>query len=324
MVIGVERIKLALVDHMIWIIILGVSIFFCYTIPNFLTFRNFLFTLYVVSPLGLLVFGEAVCLLGGNMDLSLSENAGFTAMIVGVILVDWATWLPGWTGIILMPLVGAGLGAVNGFFVGKVKINPFLVTLSTFLIFNWMTYYLRRGAIVRMPAALLIPGGGRIGGIFIAIPILIGMAIFLYFILDHTRFGSHIRAIGGNSKAANMLGINVGNTHFWIFTIAGALAGGAGLLYTGYLKCIPSTIAEGDIFLAFAGAIIGGVSLQGGRGSAIGALGGVILMGIIDAGCTMTAMDPALRGVLNGLILLAAILINKTRASLRDRVLMPK
>lgn len=322
--VGVERIKLALVDYMIWLIIAGAFIFFSCTIPRFLTFKNVLFILYVAAPLGLLVFGEAVCLLGGNMDLSLSENAGFTAMIVGVMLVDWAPWLPGWTGIILMALVGAGLGAVNGFFVGKVKINPFLVTLSTFLIYNWMTYYLRRGAIIKMPGALLIPGGGRIGGVFIAIPILIGMAIFLYFILDHTRFGSHIRAIGGNSDAANMLGINVGNTHFWIFTIAGALAGVAGLLYTGYLKCIPSTIAEGDIFLAFAGAIIGGVSLRGGRGSAIGALGGVLLMGVINAGCTMTAMEPALRGVLNGFILLAAILINKTRANLRDRILMPK
>jgi len=322
--VGVERIKLALVDYMIWLIIAGAFIFFSCTIPRFLTFKNVLFILYVAAPLGLLVFGEAVCLLGGNMDLSLSENAGFTAMIVGVMLVDWAPWLPGWTGIILMALVGAGLGAVNGFFVGKVKINPFLVTLSTFLIYNWMTYYLRRGAIIKMPGALLIPGGGRIGGVFIAIPILIGMAIFLYFILDHTRFGSHIRAIGGNSDAANMLGINVGNTHFWIFTIAGALAGVAGLLYTGYLKCIPSTIAEGDIFLAFAGAIIGGVSLRGGRGSAIGALGGVLLMGVINAGCTMTAMEPALRGVLNGFILLTAILINKTRANLRDRILMPK
>jgi len=322
--VGVERIKLALVDYMIWLIIAGAFIFFSCTIPRFLTFKNVLFILYVAAPLGLLVFGEAVCLLGGNMDLSLSENAGFTAMIVGVMLVDWAPWLPGWTGIILMALVGAGLGAVNGFFVGKVKLNPFLVTLSTFLIYNWMTYYLRRGAIIKMPGALLIPGGGRIGGVFIAIPILIGMAIFLYFILDHTRFGSHIRAIGGNSDAANMLGINVGNTHFWIFTIAGALAGVAGLLYTGYLKCIPSTIAEGDIFLAFAGAIIGGVSLRGGRGSAIGALGGVLLMGVINAGCTMTAMEPALRGVLNGFILLAAILINKTRANLRDRILMPK
>jgi ribose/xylose/arabinose/galactoside ABC-type transport system permease subunit len=274
--------------------------------------------------LGLLVFGESIALLSGNMDLSLSENAGLTAMLVGVILVDWAPWLPGWVGIILMVLVGALLGAVNGFFVGKMKINPFLITLSTFIMFNWSTYYLRRGVIVKVPAALLVLGGGKTGGIFNSIFVLVGMMFILYILLEHTRFGSHIKAIGGNSEASGMLGISVENTNFWIFTISGALAGISGLLYVGYLKCIPSTIADGAIFLAFAGAIMGGVSLQGGRGSIIGALGGLILMGIIDAGCTMTAMEPALRGVLNGFILLIAILINRTRESLRDRILMPK
>jgi ribose/xylose/arabinose/galactoside ABC-type transport system permease subunit len=322
--INSEKIKLGLVEHLIWLIILGVFIVFSLTIPHFFTIRNLLFILYAASPLGFLVFGEAIALLSGNMDLSLSENAGLTAMLVGVILVDWAPWLPGWVGIILMVLVGALLGAVNGFFVGKMKINPFLITLSTFIMFNWSTYYLRRGVIVKVPAALLVLGGGKTGGIFNSIFVLVGMMFILYILLEHTRFGSHIKAIGGNSEASGMLGINVENTNFWIFTISGALAGISGLLYVGYLKCIPSTIADGAIFLAFAGAIMGGVSLQGGRGSIIGALGGLILMGIIDAGCTMTAMEPALRGVLNGFILLIAILINRTRESLRDRILMPK
>lgn len=322
--INSEKIKLGLVEHLIWLIILGVFMVFSLTIPHFFTIRNLLFILYAASPLGFLVFGEAIALLSGNMDLSLSENAGLTAMLVGVILVDWAPWLPGWVGIILMVLVGALLGAVNGFFVGKMKINPFLITLSTFIMFNWSTYYLRRGVIVKVPAALLVLGGGKTGGIFNSIFVLVGMMFILYILLEHTRFGSHIKAIGGNSEASGMLGISVENTNFWIFTISGALAGISGLLYVGYLKCIPSTIADGAIFLAFAGAIMGGVSLQGGRGSIIGALGGLILMGIIDAGCTMTAMEPALRGVLNGFILLIAILINRTRESLRDRILMPK
>jgi len=322
--INSEKIKLGLVEHLIWLIILGVFIVFSLTIPHFFTIRNLLFILYAASPLGFLVFGEAIALLSGNMDLSLSENAGLTAMLVGVILVDWAPWLPGWVGIILMVLVGALLGAVNGFFVGKMKINPFLITLSTFIMFNWSTYYLRRGVIVKVPDALLVLGGGKTGGIFNSIFVIVGMVFILYILLEHTRFGSHIKAIGGNSEASGMLGISVENTNFWIFTISGAMAGISGLLYVGYLKCIPSTIADGAIFLAFAGAIMGGVSLQGGRGSIIGALGGLILMGIIDAGCTMTAMEPALRGVLNGFILLIAILINRTRESLRDRILMPK
>ena len=155
------------------------------------------------------------------MDLSLSENAGLTAMLVGVILVDWAPWLPGWVGIILMVLVGALLGAVNGFFVGKMKINPFLITLSTFIMFNWSTYYLSREVIVKVPAAsFLVLGGGKIGGIFNSIFVLVGMVFILYITLEHTRFGSHIKAIGGNSEASGMLGISVENTNFWIFTIS--------------------------------------------------------------------------------------------------------
>jgi len=320
--INSEKIKLVLVEHMIWVITTGVFIIFSLTIPNFFTIKNILFLLYAASPLGLLVFGEAIALLSGNMDLSLSENAGLTAMLVGLILVDWAPWLPGWVGIILMVLIGALLGSINGFLMSKLKISSFLITLPTFLIFNWMTFYLRRQAIANVPDALLVLGGGKIGGIFNSIFVLAGVVVVLYIILDHTRFGSHIRAVGGNSNASRMLGISVGNTHFWIFTFTGALAGISGLLYVGYLKCIPSTIAQGSIFLAFAGSIIGGI--EGGRGSIIGALGGLILMGIVDAGCTMTAMDPALRQVLNGVILLIAILINITRGNLRDRILVPK
>jgi len=320
--INSEKIKLALVEHMIWVITIGVFIIFSLTIPNFFTIKNILFLLYAASPLGLLVFGEAIALLSGNMDLSLSENAGLTAMLVGLILVDWAPWLPGWVGIILMVLIGALLGSINGFLMSKLKVSSFLITLPTYLIFDWMTFYLRRQAIANVPDALLVLGGGKIGGIFNSIFVLAGVVIVLYIILNHTRFGSHIRAVGGNSDASRMLGINVGNIYFWIFTFNGALAGISGLLYVGYLKCIPSTIAQGAIFLAFAGSIIGGI--EGGRGSIIGALGGLILMGIIDAGCTMTAMDPALRQVLNGVILFIAILINITRGNLRDRILMPK
>jgi ribose/xylose/arabinose/galactoside ABC-type transport system permease subunit len=320
--INSEKIKLWLIENLIWLIVLGVFIAFSLTIPNFFTIRNILFILYVASPLGFLVFGQTIALLSGNMDLSLAENAGLSAMLVGVILVDWVPWLPGWVGIILMVLTSTLLGAVNGFFIGKMKLTPFLFTLCTFLIFNWSTYFIRRGAIVKVPEVLLVLGGGKTGGIFNSIFAFVGMAFILHIFLEYTRFGSHIKAIGGNSEASRMLGINVENTNFWIFTISGALAGICGLLYVGYLKCIPSTIADGAIFLAFTGAIIGGVS--SGRGSIIGAVGGIILMGVIDAGCTMTAIDPALRQVANGLILLIAILINRTRESLRDRILMPK
>jgi ribose/xylose/arabinose/galactoside ABC-type transport system permease subunit len=321
--INFRNIMLLLIEHLIWVLMVIVFLIFSLFVNNFFTLANIHYILYMASLLGLLVFAESISLLSGNMDLSISNNAGLSAMLIGVIMVEWLPILPGWAGIIIILVIGGSLGAFNGFFVGKLKINPFLVTLSTYLMFNWLTYFIRKGAIINVPPELIFLGGAKIGNIYIAIIVLISMSIFLYFILDHTRFGSYIRAVGGNSDAAGMLGIKTGKINFWVFTISGMLAGGAGLIYIGYLKTIPSTIAEGDVlFLAFAGSIIGGVSMNGGRGSIIGALGGIILIALIQAGCTMTSMDPTLRGFLNGLILLIAILINKTREVIRDKLLM--
>ena len=119
------------------------------------------------------------------------------------------------------------------------------------------------------------------------------------------------------------MGVNVGRVFLIVFTITGALAGLSGLLYTGYIGSVTSLVAQGNIFNAFAGAIIGGVSLKGGKGSIIGALGGIIMMGILDAGLTMFNVDPSIRGILMGVVLGVAIYINITVENLRDKILMP-
>lgn len=323
---GSTRVQIFLLENLIWVIILVLFAVFSLTIPNFFTILNIHFMFYDASAIGMLVFAQAIVLISGNMDLSIARNAGLTAMFIGMLLKVWAVGvIPTWAGIILMPLFGGLLGAINGFLVGKIKIDPFLATLATFLIYDWMTYVINEGAIINLGKALNFPGGGTIFGLHFAIVVLVVVCAVLYFVVQHTRFGSYLRAVGGNPEAAGMLGISNTRMNFWIFTIAGVLAGTSGLLYTGYLRSIPSTIGAGDdIFLSFAGAIIGGVSLRGGEGSIIGALGGVLLLGIIDTGTTMTSVAPALRGVINGLILLLAILINKSRVDLRDRILLPR
>ena len=93
-------------------------------------------------------------------------------------------------------------------------------------------------------------------------------------------------------------------------------------LYTGYMGVATSNLADGTVFMAFAGAVIGGVSLTGGRGSILNALGGTLLLGIIEAGLTMMAIDPAWQGTFTGVLVLVAILLNQSRQILRDRILM--
>ncbi len=318
------RLKLFFIDNLVWFINIGLYIFFAVLNPKgFLTFQNVEFILYTSSMIGMLVFAEAIILTTGNMDLSLAQNAGLSAMVGGFVTGVLFTNLPGWVGILIVIGTGAALGAVNGLLVGKIGYNAFLATLATFLIFDWTTSWIRRGAIVNLSNTFLAPGRAQVGGIHVAIFIFVGVVIALHLLLRKTKFGLHIYSTGGNPDTTEMMGINVGNVLLWVFTMGGAMAGMAGLLYAGYVTSVTSTLAEGVIFNAFAGAIIGGISLRGGRGRITGAMGGVILLGILEAGLTMLNVSPSVRGVLTGIVLLVAIFINMSISRLRDEILMP-
>ncbi|MCD6141162.1 ABC transporter permease [Candidatus Bipolaricaulota bacterium] len=318
------RVKVLIVDNFIWFINAGLYILFIILNPRgFLTIHNVEFILYVSSMLGFLVLGEALAMITGGMDLSLAQNAGLSAMVGGFILGVMAPSLPGWLGVIIVLIAGTAFGAVNGLLVGKLKYNPFLATLGTFIVFDWATFWIRRGAIVNLPASFLAPGSGTIGGVHIAIFLFLFMALLLHLMLRYTQFGVSVYAVGDNPKAAMMMGINVGKVLFGVFTLGGLLAGFSGLIYLGYIGAVTSLIAQNKIFEAFAGAVLGGVSLRGGRGSIMGALGGVILLGILDAGLTMLNVSPEIRGVLTGFVLLVAVMINMAISRLRDRILMP-
>jgi len=325
MAINKDKIKLGLIDNIVWIICIILYISFILLRPQgFLSLQNVETILRVGSMVGFLVLAEALVLLSGNMDLSLAQNAGLSAMIGGYVIRVMFPDLPGWIGIIIVVAVGGLLGAINGFLVGKLKYNAFLATLSTFLIFDWTTFWIRRGTIVELPSTFVAAGDYKIGGVHIAIIIFLGIAFLLHLFLTRTEFGLNVYAIGGNPKTTEMMGIRVDNVILGVFTLAGMLAGLSGLIYIGYIGSVTSLIAQGRIFDAFAGAIIGGIGLRGGRGTIMGALGGVVMLGIIDAGLTMLLISPEARGVLNGFVLLIAIAINMYITKVRDRILEPR
>ena len=319
------RIKVFVVDNFVWFINIGLYILFMILVPRgFLSLHNIEFILYVSSMIGFLVLGEALVLIAGGIDVSLAQNAGLSAMVGGFITGVMAPNLPGWVGIIIVLVSGMAFGAVNGMLVGKFRYNPFLATLGTFFVFDWATFWIRRGAIVSLPKTFLAPGCATVGGVHVAIFIFVFSALLLHLMLRYTRFGVAVYAVGDNPEAAAMMGINVSWVLFWVFTLAGLLAGFSGLLYLGYIGAVTSLIAQNKVMEAIAGAVLGGISLRGGRGSIMGALGGTLLLGILDAGLTMLNVSPEIRGVLMGFVLLVAVMINMAISRLRDRILMPQ
>lgn len=320
-----DTIKLALIDNIVWVICAALYVVFAILFPTgFLTWRNLEFIFYTSSMIGFLVLAEGLVLITGNLDLSLGQNAGLSAMVGAVLVGIVFPGIPGWLGIIIIVLTGTLLGSINGLLIGKVGYNAFLCTLATYLIFDWTTFWIRRGAVVNLPDSFLAAGNLKIGGIHIAIFIFIGAALLLAFVMGKTRFGMRIYSAGGNPQTTKMMGIRVDNVLFRVFALSGTLAGFSGLLYSGYVGSVTSNIAQGQIFNAFAGAIIGGISLKGGRGTILGAFGGIILLGILEAGLTMAEVNPEIRGVLTGVVLLVAIAINMFMNKMRDRILTPE
>ena len=321
---SLEKIELFFLDNLVWVIFTIFFLVFGFLKPDaFLSLSNFRFIIYSSAALGFLVLAEGVCLITGNFDLSIGQMAGFLAMFNAMIITEWAPWIPWYLAVIIIIALGALLGAVNGFFIGKVGLNPFLVTLSTYMIFKGATLTTSSSPISGgFPELYLAIGGEGIGGIPYAIFVLLGGLLILGFILRYTRFGSHLYAVGSNPDSASMTGIRVDNMLLYTYMLSGILVSIAAILFSGFVGSATPGLANNTLFTAFAGAVIGGISLSGGRGRLSGAVGGILLVGTIDAGLTMMYVPPQQTTIYTGILVLAAIIINRLKETAKDKILM--
>ncbi len=314
--------QLFILENLSWILIVVFYAVFAVLRPvGMLKWSTLRFIVYSSLPLGFLVFGEGVCLMSGRLDLSIAEMAGFVGMLSALILTKWAPGIPAPFDMLVPILLGALCGLFNGVLVGVLGLNPFLATMGTFIAFDGATLLLHSYPIYEGFSNFYL----ALGGIdYIAIPIALALLIILQIILRSTRFGTHIYAVGGNADSSKMLGINPNRMYVAIYTLSGVFAGLSALFYTGYLNAVPPGMADGNVFLAFAGAIIGGISLEGGRGSMLNAFAGVLFLGVVEAGLAMFNVSPFLRKVIYGVLVILSIIVNRYRTSIRDRILIPK
>ncbi|MFC6907098.1 ABC transporter permease [Halalkalicoccus tibetensis] len=317
--------KLFLVDNFIWVLLVATVLAFgIINGPQFFNYSNLQFIVFSSVMLSFLVMAEGICLLSGNFDLSVGQAAGFAGMLNALLLTSWAPWMPWWLGVITILFIGALIGAFNGFFIAFLDLNPFLVTLGTFFILQYATLELSLNPISEgFPATYLAIGGDTIAGIPIAIFVLVIAAVLIHILMRQTQFGSNVYSVGGDSEASNRVGISVTNTVFWVFVISGVLSAFSGLLFTGFLGSATPGMADGAVFMAFAGAVIGGASLTGGRGSIVNMIGGALLIGVFDAGLIQTGLGGNQVNIFFGVLVIAAIIINRYRQNIRDDLLTP-
>lgn len=320
----VDDIKLFLVDNFIWVLLIGSTLVFgAINGSAFFNVSNLRFVVFSTVTLSFLVVAEGLCLISGNFDLSVGQTAGFTGMLNALLLAELAPWMPWYLGVLTILIVGAVIGAFNGFFVAGLGLNPFLITLGTYLVLQYRTLEVSLDPIRDgIPAPYLAIGGESVAGVPIAIFVLIAGAGLFYVILRRTKFGSNVYSVGGDPDASKRAGISVTNTVFWVFVLSGVLSAVSGLLYTGFLGSATPGMADGSLFLAFAGAVIGGASLSGGRGSILNMIGGALLIGVFDAGLLMTGASGNQVNIFFGFLVIAAVIVNRAREAVSDRLTM--
>lgn len=323
-------------DNMIWPILAITFVVFALLIPTIFTRpSNIQFILYSSAALGALVLAESVALLSGNFDLSIGSIAGFSAMVTALFLHSWFPSTPGVAGILMILAIGGVIGFVNGVSIGYFGINPFLQTLAFFIIFRGAVFILSSITIAPLPESYLFVGGATVhetpllgdlmtsfaGQIPVAVPLIIGLYALAWFVMQYRPIGLAIKAVGGDEVAAEEAGIVKERIILLVFTISGVLAGLSGLLYTGYLSAAPPGLAQGALFPAFAGAVIGGISLEGGRGDIKNAFGGTLLLTMIQVGLIQVGIEAQAIRFINGVVLLLAIYLYTAEAKIRRHLL---
>ncbi|MEF8827749.1 MAG: ABC transporter permease [Haloarcula sp.] len=315
-----DDVMLTLLDNMIWpilaIVLLGVLAF----VPQ--TFRSARLILWGAVPIGLLVLAESLCLLSGHFDLSIGSIAGFSAMFTGMILGTcpscWGLTTSPWIGFAIILLVGSLIGLANGVMIAKVGLNPFLQTLAFLIIFEGAKTAMQTQPVTGLPLTYT-----RVGGTAeFAIGLMLVAFLIAGLVLRYTSFGQAVYALGSSEHSAREVGIDTERLIILIYTISGILSAIAGLMLTGFVGVVPPLIGEGLVFQAFAGAVIGGISLFGGRGKITGALGGVILIRVIQSALNNSpVIDATQIQMINGIVLLVAILLYSTQSKIRGRIL---
>jgi len=320
-----QRLVAVLLDHLIWFLLLGIVIFFALTTHNFLTRANFINVLFNASVLGVLVIGQSFTLFTGNFDLSAESTLGLCGLLgiffitrAGPPLYGSGLMLSPWIALLLTHLIGLAIGWVNGVLITKMKVNNFVVTLAMLITIRGVTLLVNNGQTAYSnSAAYNWLGLAKLGPV--PVPVIVFLVLFGLgnLVMARTRFGRELYAIGANRNAALASGVRPERRIIQVYMLSGLLAAFAGWMLSARLTNAMSSMGKGMIFEVFAAAVIGGVSLKGGQGSLLGALGGVLLLTTIGAGLNLMDVSVYWVQAIRGLIILVAMTIEaqKVRVS---------
>jgi ribose transport system permease protein len=274
--------------------------------PVFFTSDNLLGVARAFSLTAIAAIGQTMVIITGGIDLSAGSIIGLSSLSAGLLLVNG--W-PSMAAILGGIVVGTAFGACNGLLITRIGLPPFIATLGTLSIGRGLIYVITRGYPVTAPRdqLLLEIGQGYVGRVPMPVIIMVGVTIIATFFLGKTTLGRYIYAVGGNEEAARLSGINVNGVKMFVYTASGFLASVSGIILLSRLVSAQPTAGLGQELPVIAASIIGGTSLIGGEGTALGAVLGAAIVGVLENGIVLLGINTYAQQVVTGAAILLAV-----------------
>lgn len=286
--------------------------------PSFRGFVNFRNVLTQIGIPSLVAVGMTAVIITGGIDLSVGSVAALAACVSSVLMVKSSMHLGAGSGIALTIALGAFLGLINGFSITAVGLPPFIATLAMMVMARGLAFVISGGgAIYNLPDAYTWPGSGNLFASFPLIeklPFLLVLMLVFYIaghiLLTRTRLGRYLYSVGSNEEATRLSGVPTGRVKIFCYTLCGALAGLAGILFSGYTGAAEPTIGDGLELDVIAAVVIGGTSLSGGQGSLPGTFAGALLIGLVRNGLNLMQVNSNWQKVAIGSIIYVAVMVD--------------
>ena len=273
--------------------------------PNFIAQTNLLNNLRAASYYGIICMGMTMVFISGGLDLSVGSVVGLSSLVTALALVNH---IPVPVSILLGLLVGVVIGAINGFCIIKLRIPAMIVTLGMLFIARGLINVITEGRpVYPLPDAFNMISTTNFLGINIAVWFLIIMAILVEFVLRKTAYGRSIYAIGGNRETARLSGLRVDRISMSVYMISGLCASISGIFISSRIASAQVTTGQTYEMDVIAATIIGGTSLFGGVGTAIGAFFGALFMTFLKSGIVSMRMSAHWQNVVIGIILIVTV-----------------
>jgi ribose/xylose/arabinose/galactoside ABC-type transport system permease subunit len=287
---------------LIGVLVIGLAV----TTPHFLSTQNLTNILIASSTLVILAVGAALVIGAGGIDLSIGAMMALATSAASTFVLTMGLGAP-WM-IALCLILGAGIGAINGFLAATTLIPPFIITLAIMSIARGLAYVCMDGQLdYGLDPMIVWLGQGTVLGLPVPILLAILVTLAAHIVLRRTRLGAHLCAYGDAPRAAHAMGINVYRLKIMLYAGSGVTGAIAGLIYSGRLNTIDPSAGLMIELAAITAAIIGGAHLAGGRTSIIGAALGALLMATLQNGLHLHAISGFYQSIVIGLVLLVAV-----------------